>query len=113
VNIQSPAKTLRIRQLNDTFRRTFFGGVVVLTNSVNCLDQERKSLLLKKVQDFEAFDEGNDPHAEHDFLSVDVDGEKYYAKIDYYDRSMEMGSEDPADPAKTKRVMTVMHSADY
>ncbi|HEX3871384.1 MAG TPA: DUF3768 domain-containing protein [Pirellulales bacterium] len=34
-------------------------------------------------------------------------------KIDYYDRDMEFGSEDPADPQKTTRVMTILRADEY
>ena len=65
------------------------------------LDQRRK--LLQKVRTFEAFSEDNDPHAEHDFGAVDEVGERFFFKIDYYDRNTEFGSPDPSDPAVTTR----------
>lgn len=105
--------TERIRALNDAFRKTFQGGRVMLTCGVNGLPDGEKLRLLQLVQSFDSFDPSNDPHQEHDFLSVEMDGEIYFAKIDYYDPSMTAGSEDPADPARTTRVLTIMQAFEY
>jgi hypothetical protein len=42
-----------------------------------------------------------------------VEGERLFFKIDYYDSTLTMGSSDPADPAVTCRVMTVMLASEY
>jgi hypothetical protein len=44
---------------------------------------------------------------------VTVDGAKLYFKVDYYDRHYKYMSEDPADPEKTKRVMTILLAEEY
>lgn len=106
-------RTARIRELNDTFRKTFIGGKVMLTQGVDGLADQDKAALLAKVQGFKDFDDGNDPHHEHDFAGIDHDGVSYFAKIDYYAKDMEHGSEDPADPDQTVRVLTIMRADEY
>jgi hypothetical protein len=66
-----------------------------------------------KVQNFADFNADNDPYGEHDFGSFEVAGETFFWKIDYYDSPCEFGSEDPADPEKTTRVITIMFAAEY
>ena len=61
----------------------------------------------------DAFCEDNDPYGEHDFGAFEVEGEKLFWKIDYYDKALEHGSEDPADPTRTTRVLTVMLASEY
>ena len=69
--------------------------------------------ILGKVASFDDFSEDNDPHGEHDFGAFDHAGSRIFWKIDYYDPSMESGSEDPSDPAKTTRVLTLMLASEY
>lgn len=106
-------KSDAIRQLNDAFRRSFAGGKVMLTAGVNALPDDVKAQVLQAVRTFDAFDDGNDPYREHDFLSVNVDGHEIFAKVDYYDRDLRSGSEDPSDPEQTTRVMTIMLASEY
>jgi hypothetical protein len=107
------ADKTRIRLLNDAFRSTFLGGKVVMTQGVDTLPAVRKAEVLSKVQAFADFNGENDPHGEHDFGSFDVAGQTYFFKVDYYAPDMEGGSEDPADPDKTTRVLTIMRANEY
>lgn len=45
---------------------------------------------------------------ERDFSEVHFRGEPVLFKIDYYDEALTWGSEDPADAARTLRVVTIM-----
>ena len=107
------AKRAKIRALNDAFRKTFWGGRVMMTAGVAALEAPVRNAVVEKIKFFEAFDDDNDPWGEHDFVSVEHDGQTYFAKIDYYDRKLEAHSEDAADPEKTCRVMTIMLAEEH
>ena len=107
------SKTDRIRALNDAFRRTFIGGAVMITQGVEAMPLDQRRSLLQKIRTFDAFDTNNDPHHEHDFGAIDESGVRCFFKIDYYDKNTEYGSPDPADPAQTTRVLTIMRADEY
>ena len=65
------------------------------------------------VQAFNDFDQDNDPYGEHDFGRIEIEGQVFFWKIDYYDQSMQSASEDPSDPHKTMRVLTLMLAEEY
>ena len=102
-----------IRDLNDAFRRTFSGGKVVMAASVADLPDIVRANALLEVTRFDRFTPDNDPHGEHDFGSFEMVGRTFFWKIDTYDQNMEFGSEDPSDPSKTTRVLTLMLAEDY
>jgi hypothetical protein len=106
-------KSIRIRELNDLLRRTFTGGKVVMTDGVAALSEGSLAQLLEKVRSFDKFTNDNDPYGEHDFGSVELEGVTYFFKHDYYAPDMDGGSEDPADPTKTTRVLTIMRADEY
>jgi hypothetical protein len=103
----------KIALLNDALRTTFTGGQVVVTAAVDALPVDVKANVLQKVRTFKEFDLDNDPHREHDFGSFTIDGETFFFKTDYYSPDMQGGSEDPSDPRKTTRVLTIMFASDY
>jgi len=107
------AATARIRELNDALRSTLQGRRVLMTSGVQALGEAAVAAALTRMRTFSAFDADNDPHGEHDFGSFEVDGTKFFFKIDYYDPGMEGGSEDPSDPAQTTRVLTLMLASEY
>ena len=113
MNRPAPTKAERIRILNDSFRRTFLGGRVVVTQGVDALPMDTKARVIGAVQSFSDFTPDNDPHKEHDFGNFETAGEKFFWKIDYYDKSMECGSDDASDPSKTTRVLTLMLAEEY
>ena len=103
----------KIALLNDAFRKTLSGGKVLLTPGVHELPDMVKAAAIQKVATFEDFSEDNDPYGEHDFGKFELCSRKFFWKIEYYDRAMEHGSEDPSDPEQTTRVMIVMLAEEY
>ena len=106
-------KSQKIARLNDEFRKTGRGGYITKTQGINALPVKDQVQILNLVQAFNDFSEANDPYGEHDFGKVEYNGNKAFWKIDYYDTDMEQGSEDPSDPEKTVRVMTIMLTHEY
>ena len=62
---------------------------------------------------FSDFNPDNDPHQEHDFGMVEVDGQKVFFKFDYFDNGLQMHSPDVLNRAVTRRVLTIMLAEEY
>lgn len=106
-------QTARIRELNDVLRTTWLTGQVLMTQGIRHLPDELQSRIAEAVQTFADFTPDNDPHGEHDFGAFTIETRKVFWKIDYYAPDMMHGSENPADPAKTRRVLTIMLAEEY
>ena len=108
----------KIRELNDAFRkghRPELGRIMITAGARHAVAAWPLGEIMRvnQVRRFEAFDEGNDPWCEHDYGSFQAAGEMFFWKIDYMDKAMEAGSEDPADADKTCRVMTIALLSEY
>lgn len=98
-----------IAQKNDSFRRNFLGGRVMLSRGV--LSSSNRKEIIDAAKRFDQFTKDNDPYGEHDCASFLVAGTRYLFKIDYYDKNFEFGVE-PDDP-ECRRVLTIMRSDEY
>ena len=107
------AKTNRIRALNDTLRQTLTGGRAVITPGVAALGQTAVARIIKTIAVFDDFCQANDPYGEHDFGAFEAEGRTIFFKIDYLDTTLNFHSPDPADPAVTERVLTIMLAEEY
>lgn len=106
--IDARTRATRIAALNDALRQHRTGGRLAITAGVLALGEHVVPAIMDAVSGFSAFDDDNDPYAEHDFGSFGHAGERLFWKIDYYDRSLRFGSPEPADPDVTTRVLTIM-----
>ncbi len=111
----------QIRSLNDAFRTQHFAiapfiaqNQLVITRGVAEYGNDFIDRAVKAVCQFSDFTEDNDPYGEHDFGIFKLDGVTLNWKIDYYyDEDLEYGSRDPADPAITRRVLTILLAEEY
>jgi hypothetical protein len=101
----------KIAALNDLARQTFTGSRVFVTPGIQALDDI--DAVMRAVQQFDDFNEHNDPYAEHDFGSFHLGQVQVFWQFSYYDVDLQQLSPDPSDPAVTARVLTVMLADEY
>ena len=123
-------QTVRIARLNDLARRAMgVACTAVATVGFQSLSASDQSSVRELIETFDAFDEDNDPYGERDFGCIyqlgdgrwtterprvcDDERERVFWKFDYYDRDLQFGSEDAANPAITRRVLTIMLADEY
>jgi hypothetical protein len=107
------ARAAIIRKLNDEFRRSGGNGRVMVTRGVLGVGYDFAAQCLERVSAFDDFGEDIDPWHEHDYGAFTLKGREVWWKIDYYDAAMELGSNDPANPDVTTRVLTIMLPEEY
>jgi hypothetical protein len=107
-------KAAKIAKLND-LARTAMGVAsrLIQTQGICALSPELQSRIREQVETFNTFTPGNDPYGERDMGFFEIEGNRVMWKIDYYDRAVQYGSEDPSDPAQTTRVLTIMLAQEY
>ena len=123
-------QTVRIARLNDLARRAMgVACTAVATVGFRSLPDTDQSCVRELIETYDAFDADNDPHGERDFGTIYQLGdgcwtterprlrhderERVFWKFDYYDRDLQFGSEDAANPAITRRVLTIMLAQEY
>lgn len=55
----------------------------------------------------------NDLWSEHDLGAIDLDGEKTSFKLDYYDLSLQQGSENSANEGRPQLVLSITLAMEY
>lgn len=101
----------KIRELNDAFRKGFGDGHLMVAQGIAARSDVWE--IVQQVRKYNSFDGENDTYGEHDFGSIEVDGQCIFWKIDYYGKDLASGSPDPADPDVTTRVLTIMLAEEY
>lgn len=113
------AQAERIARLNDrvpigldrSARTVIMHGVLV-----EFCDNDVPSAIIAQAEIMRAIrlhDFANDAHGERDFGKFSFRGHDLLFKIDYFDLTLEYGSEDPSDASQTRRVLTIMLAGEY
>lgn len=121
---QTSTISLAVAELNDQLRTSLSSanssiavctiGVLDFIGDVSIFRGfKRRAELLREIASVKDFTPDNDPHGEHDFGSVEYDGQTFLWKIDYYDTDLQGLSPNPADPDQTIRVITIMLPSEY
>jgi len=105
-------QTQTIAKLNDQHRAQSGAGWV-MTPGVQGLGALAMVQAVAAVSAFSDFSEDNDPDGERDFGAFKIGGQRLFWKIDYYNLNLTLASPDPADPAVTRRVLTLMLAEEY
>jgi Protein of unknown function (DUF3768) len=106
-------KTEAIRALNDELRQNLTVGTALITTGVAAIGAEAVARIVKTIAVYDDFCHDNDPYGEHDFGAFEVDGQRIFFKIDYFDKGLTAHSPDPSDPSVTERVITIMLAEEY
>lgn len=112
------ATVKQIAQQNDRFRQgdPSIPGQRFVTAGINELLKQLEipqEDLTQAVTEFSDFTEDNDPHGEHDFGTFEFHRHKCFWKLDLYNLDYSMGSDDPSDLSKTRRILTIMLADEY
>ncbi len=101
-----------IAALNDAFRAEP-GSSWMLTMGVRALPEATLVEAFEILKAYSDFTEDNDPHGERDFGAFGLHGARLFWKIDYYALDLCLASPNPANPAVTRRVLTLMLAEEY
>ena len=106
--------TYRIRWLNYVARTAMgFACQVFVTPGIAALSQAEQSAIRETVECYDDFTADNDPYEEQDFGAFYHGEHHVFWRLDYYDRRLKYGSDDPANPFRTTRVLTIMLAHEY
>ena len=109
------ARKRGIRRLNDGMRQGELGihDRIMVTPGVQGRGAVFVAATIVAVRSFVGFTDQNDPSGLHEFGRFAVDDVPLYFKIDYYDLTLRTGSQEPADPSRTARVLTIFEPSEY
>ncbi len=104
--------TRKNQVLNDHFRKTGEGGVVMISMGIHLLGRATVDAIMKQLAG-DAGDKSVEAGGEHDVGSIKVNNRTVDWEINYYNKDLDDESPDSTDPQQTTRHMTVLLSTEY
>ena len=113
--------TRQLQIQNDHFRVTVLtgcttGGKAFTTRAFSLQPKALRIEVMDSVCNFSNWttEPAELDYEEHDYGSLACQGNNYFFKIDYYsDETCHWASDDPTNPTKTFRILTIGLQADY
>jgi hypothetical protein len=88
VTYPKPESTEEVREIYDTLRKNLPfvppPDIFIVTSTVASMEADDQEELVKKAKKFDEFVEGDDPHGEHDFVSLEHKGQIFYMTFEWY-----------------------------
>jgi hypothetical protein len=104
---------MTIADMNDAFRRSLIGGLVVLTPGIRALPRKMQASIIEQLRAFDEFDADNDPFGDHNCGRFEHGSRTILWHIDLDERGYYMNRPDPADPARHTFVLTIFLAEEY
>ena len=103
----------QIAETNDQVRQTVMRDRLMITSGIRRLSHDTQNKIFAAIETYDDFKPSNDPHKEHDFGSIKIDGNSVFWKVDYFDNDLEYHSPDVLNRSVTRRVLIVMLAEEY
>lgn len=116
------SETAIIAAQNDQFRTAILKrpaepqpiqGRLLVTPGVMAKGEGFMQQALQLTAGYVAFHTDSDPYGLHEMGVIEVQATKLWWKIDLYDTDYRYGSDAPADPEQTRRVLTILLPSEY
>ncbi|PIE15352.1 MAG: hypothetical protein CSA68_06640 [Rhodobacterales bacterium] len=103
----------RYALIEDTARPDGLEGKVFVPPGVMANGDDFVRMALPLTAKYSTFQQESDPYGLHEMGVITVFGIRVWWRIDLYDTDYRYGSDAPADPEQTRRVLTVLLPSEY
>lgn len=99
-----------VAALNDAHRQSLQG--CVFEEGVVQLPAPTVAALLARIAEFDSWEEDTEPFRDHHCGCIELDGDRFLWKINYYGVELQHPSPNPADAFVTRRMLLIRREGD-